>query len=128
MENKLSNSTHPAPQGVGAGAPTIPGGSNGKDRNKERTYVNENQQALMKVLEYLAQDILVPKTQKEVSEALGLSRDVTFRTLWNLQDREWVEECADGYRLSPKMTFISDRLRLSVADTLRKYLPQEGQR
>ncbi len=97
--------------------------------NKEapRQYVNENQQALMKVIEYLAQDILIPKTQKEVAEALGLSRDVTFRTLWNLQNREWVEEYADGYRLSPRMTMISDRLRLAIADTLRKYLPQEGQ-
>lgn len=96
--------------------------------NKEtRTYVNENQQTMMKIVEYLSQDILIPKTQKEIMEALGLSRDVTFRTLWNLEDREWVEECAQGFRLSPRMTMISDRLRLAVADTLRKYLPKEGQ-
>ncbi len=94
---------------------------------EKRQYVNDNQQALMKVVEYLAQDILIPKTQREVSEALGLSRDVTFRTLWNLQDREWGEELAQGFRLSPKLVAIPERLRLALADTLRKYLPQEGQ-
>ncbi len=95
--------------------------------NKEaRTYVNDNQQALMRVLEYLAQDILIPKTQKEISEALGLSRDVVFRTLWNLQDREWAEECAQGWRISPKLVHIAERLRLALADVLKKYLPEGG--
>ncbi len=93
------------------------------EENNGRTYVNENQQQMMKVVEYLAQDILIPKTQREIMEALGFSRDQVFRTLWNLKDREWVEELAQGHRLAPKIVMISDRLRLAVADTLRKYLP-----
>lgn len=96
---------------------------NEKDR---RQYVNENQQTAMKIVEYLSQDILMPKTMKELMDALGLSRDVTFRTLWNLQDREWIEECASGYRLAPKVVQFAERLRLALADTIRKYLPQDA--
>ena len=97
------------------------------NEKKERQYVNDNQQTMMKIIEYLAQDILMPKTQKEIMEAMGISRDVVFRTLWNLQDREWAEECAQGWRISPKLVHIAERLRLALADTLRKYLPREEQ-
>jgi len=88
----------------------------------ERTYTNENQQNLCSVVEYLSEDIIQPKTLKEIHEALGLSRDQAFRTMWNLKDRGWVEETARGYRLSPRIVKIADRLRLAVADTLREYL------
>lgn len=89
---------------------------------EKRQYTNENQQTMAKVTMYLAQDILTPKTVKEIMEALNLSRDVAFRTLWNLQDVGWVEEGAYGYRLSPRLVVIADRLRQAVADTLKKYL------
>lgn len=92
---------------------------------EKRLYVNENQQTMAKVVMYLAQDILTPKTAKEVMEALNISRDVTFRTLWNLKDVGWVEEGAYGYRLSPRLVVIADRLRQAVADTLKKYLVTE---
>lgn len=92
----------------------------------ERTYTNDNQQNLMRVIEYLAQDILIPKSQQELAEVLDLSKDKVFRTLWNLEEEGWVEASAGGYRLSPRMTIISDRLRLAVADTLRKYIPEGG--
>ncbi len=91
---------------------------------EKRQYTNENQQMLMKMIEYLAQDILEAKTLKELHEALNISRDQAFRTLWNLMDMRWVEESARGYRLSPRLTIISDRLRLSVVDTLKKYVPE----
>jgi DNA-binding IclR family transcriptional regulator len=95
------------------------------DETKEkRQYVNENQQNIMKVFEYLAQDILEPKTVMEVGDALNLSKDQAFRTLWNLIDREWVEWSARGYRISPKITIYGERLRLAVADTLKKYVPE----
>lgn len=94
---------------------------------KERSYTNENQQNICRVVEYLSEDILQPKTLKEVHEALGLSRDQAFRTLWNLKDRGWVEETARGYRLSPRIVRIADNLRLAVADTLREYLGDNSQ-
>ncbi|WKZ32953.1 MAG: hypothetical protein QY316_00675 [Thermodesulfobacteriota bacterium] len=93
-----------------------------EEAKDKRQYTNENQQNMARVTMYLAQDILTPKTMKEVMEALNLSRDVTFRTLWNLKDVGWVEEGAYGYRLSPRLTLMADRLRQAVADTLKKYL------
>lgn len=94
---------------------------------EKRQYTNENQQTMAKVTMYLAQDILTAKTVKEIMEALNLSRDVAFRTLWNLQDVGWVEESAYGYRLSPRFVVIADRLRQAVVDVMRRYLasPQE---
>ncbi|MBE7415114.1 MAG: hypothetical protein HS130_07770 [Deltaproteobacteria bacterium] len=93
-----------------------------EEAKDKRQYTNENQQNMARVTMYLAQDILTPKTMKEIMEALNLSRDVTFRTIWNLKDVGWVEEGAYGYRLSPRLTLIADRLRQAVADTLKKYL------
>lgn len=94
---------------------------------EERSYENAQQQNLMVMVmvmvEYLAQDILIPKPLKEIHETLNLSRDIAFRTLWNLQKTGWVEEVAYGYRISPKLTMISDRLRLSMADVLNTFLP-----
>lgn len=90
----------------------------------ERNYKNEAQQNLIRVVEYLAEDILQAKTQKELAEALDISKDQAFRTLWNLKDRGWIEESANGFRLSPRLTMIADRLRQAVADTLRSYLGQ----
>ncbi len=91
---------------------------------KERQYNNENQQNLVRIFEYLAQDILAPKTVGEVSDALGLSKDQVFRTLWNLVSAGWVEESARGYRVGPRVITYGERLRLAVADTLTKYLPE----
>lgn len=96
-----------------------------EEQKEKRQYTNENQQTLIKVIRYLAQDILRPKTLKEIGESLNISRDVAFRTIWNLQDAEWVEEGAYGYRLSPAITIIADRLRQAVAETLIKYLPPD---
>ena len=90
----------------------------------ERDYTNDNQVNLIRVVEYMAQDILTAKTLKELHEVLEISRDQAFRTLWNLRERGWVEESAGGYRLSPRLTVISDRLRLAVADTIRNYIPE----
>ena len=90
----------------------------------DKTYITESQQNMGRVVEYMAQDILIPKSQKELMETLNLSRDQAFRTIWNLMYLGWVEENAGAYRLSPKMTMISDRLRLAVADTIRKYIPE----
>lgn len=89
----------------------------------ERKYTNESQQNMGKVVMYLAQDILVPKSQKELAEALNLSKSQAHGTIWNLIDLGWVEENAGAYRLSPRMTIISDRLRLAVADVIEKYIP-----
>lgn len=91
----------------------------------KRQYTNENQQTLMRVFEYLAQDILEPKASKEIAHALNISSDQAFRTLWNLVNFGWAEEANNGgYRLSPRMTSISDRLRLELATALKKYLPE----
>lgn len=95
------------------------------EEKSERTYTNDNQQTLMRMVEYLGQDILMPKTLKELHEALNISRDQAFRTVWNLMDMGWAEEAAQGYRLSPRIVEIADRLRRAVADTLIKYLPNQ---
>lgn len=76
------------------------------------------------MVEYLAQDILIPKTKRELQDALDLSSDQAFRILWNLNDRGWVEDHAQGYRLSPHIVQIADRLRQAVADTLHRYIPE----
>lgn len=77
----------------------------------------------MKVVEYMAEDALTPKTRKELAEALGITPDAAWRTLWNLREAGWVEEASGGYRLAPRIVQISDSFRLAVADTLGRYMP-----
>ena len=86
-------------------------------------YSNESQQTLVRIVEYLAIDTLEPKTLKDIQKGLGISKDIAFRTIWNLRDMGWVEESAiiGGYRLSPQIIAISDRLRLAIGDLIRKY-------
>ncbi|MBF0487868.1 MAG: hypothetical protein HQK98_06880 [Nitrospirae bacterium] len=94
-----------------------------EEAKSKANYSNESQQTLIKVVEYLAMDVLEPRALKDIQEGLGISKDTAFRTIWNLKDLGWVEESAiiGGYRLSPQMINIADRLRLAIGDLIRKY-------
>lgn len=92
------------------------------DVKEKREYVNENQQTFMRVYEYLAEDVLEPKTAADIAQALDISRDQAFRACWNLADRGLAERAGGGYRLSPRTVLIAERYRLALADTLRRYL------
>lgn len=97
-------------------------GSERKTKTDERGYENQNQRVLVRVVRYLAEDVLTPKGMKEISEALDISRDVAFRTLWNLKNEGWAEETANGYRLAPAITQIAEMTRRAIADAHVKYL------
>jgi len=75
----------------------------------------------MRVVEYLAEDALTPKTRKELAEALDISPDAAWRTLWNLREAGWVEEAGGGYRIAPRIVVIADSFRRALADTIKKY-------
>jgi hypothetical protein len=90
--------------------------------NNQRSYSNANQKNLMDVFEYLAEDILTPKTIKEVQDAFDITYDQARRTLWNLCDRKWAEEIAGGYRITPRVVQISENMRRQTAEVLDRYL------
>jgi len=85
-------------------------------------YTNDSQQNLLAILTFLGHSPLEAKTLAEVETFTGLSKDQAFRTLWNLEHAGWVEKSGQGYRLAPRLTEFSERLRRDIAELADRYL------
>ena len=85
-------------------------------------YLSTSQQTLLRVFEALAADPLTPRTVASL-KGTGASRDQIFRALQNLRLAGWAAQTADdAWRLTPRVTQLSEQVRLAIADTHRHYL------
>ena len=93
------------------------------------TYENKSQRHLMVVVEALAATPLVPQTTEELHRKIkGVSKDQVWRTLQNLDAQGWAEKRGGGWAVSPRLTRLSERLRIDIAQAHHSYLaPPEVQ-
>ena len=91
-------------------------------REKKTDYRNESQQNLMRIVEFLATDIVRPSTVQEIVDALEIPYSKVNWTLHNLLQNGWAEQKANGWRLSPRISRIADSVRTSLDATVRQYL------
>ncbi|MXZ36966.1 MAG: hypothetical protein F4Z19_01680 [Holophagales bacterium] len=94
-------------------------------KTDSRDYVSRASQVLLAVVAALGRRPLEPQTVVSLSSRTGNSRDRVFRALRNLEAAEWAEQLPGGWRLSPEIVRISERYRLALADTHRRYLGGE---
>ena len=97
----------------------------GDTPESERPYVNASQQILLSIVEFLGERPFDPATVAQLTERSGANRDQVFRALHNLQLAGWAEQTASSWRLSPRVTQLSERVRLALADLHRVYLQKE---
>lgn len=90
--------------------------------DRKADYTIDTQQNLMRVVGWLATDVTRFSTVTEVSQALEISVNQTFRTMHNLAERGWVERSGEGWRLGQGITKISEAVRKGLGDTLQRYL------
>ena len=92
-------------------------------------YISTGQQTLLSVIEVLARQPLRGMSLAEVRDGAehAPSRDQVFRALKNLAAAGWVEQERGGdWRLTPRITFISERCRLAIGDLHRAYLGERS--
>ena len=86
-------------------------------------YRVRSQQAVLQVIETLALSPFDGMAVPQLTRALpALTRDQIYRAVANLQLAGWVEEVSGGYRLSPTITTISQRVSLALSDLERRFL------
>ena len=87
-------------------------------------YENKSQQHLMLVVETLAATPLAPQTTEEVhrNAGRGISKDQVWRALQNLEAKGWAEKRGGGWAVSPRLTRLSERLRIDIAQAHHAYL------
>ncbi|MYH70799.1 MAG: helix-turn-helix domain-containing protein [Gammaproteobacteria bacterium] len=91
---------------------------------RREQYLVASQQALIDVVETLAEGPLSHSSVAEIIEATGHPRDAVFRALQNLAYRGWAESPpGGGWRLAPGLVAIAERLRLAIAELHRRYFP-----
>ena len=97
----------------------------------DETYISASQQVLLRVIEALGATPLQPQSLNLLRRATGLtdaSRDQVFRALKNLEWAGFAERTPGGWRLTPKVTQISERIRRAIHDLHHTYLePGDGQ-
>ncbi|MBI3755756.1 MAG: hypothetical protein HY265_06320 [Deltaproteobacteria bacterium] len=93
-------------------------------KDKKTDYTNDGQQNLMRIAEYLAADVFKPTTIKDIAAAMSLSESKARWTLHNMAIRGWVEQVADGWRLSPRLVKIADSVRANLGDVVTRYLKE----
>jgi predicted Rossmann fold nucleotide-binding protein DprA/Smf involved in DNA uptake len=91
-------------------------------KEKKTDFESETQQNLMKIVMYLATDVLRPTTMKEIQDALGLTYNKTLWSLQNLKLAGWAEQIADGWRLGPRLPRIAEDVRKGITDTVKRYI------
>ena len=85
-------------------------------------YRNAGQQLVLQVLEALAQRPLEGVTLDDLVETVGAGRDAVFRAARNLELAGWAERApGGGWRPAPRAGFVSDRIRLALADVHTRY-------
>ena len=87
-------------------------------------YRSRGQQTVLAVIDVLAERPLAGVTTDELVERLGCSRDQAYRTARNLELAGWVwqPEGTAVWRIAPRVTQLSERVRLAIADLHRAYL------
>lgn len=90
----------------------------------EAGYVSAPAQLLLRVIEELSLRPLEPSSAASIVENLGeSSRDQVFRSLKNLEHAGWAEQTPAGlWRLTDRPTLMAERVRLALADFLRRHL------
>ena len=91
-------------------------------------YRSSSQQVLLRVLDALAERPLNGLPLAEVVSRLGASasRDQVYRALKNLELAGWAEMSGDAWRLTPRLTRASERVRVAIGDLHRRYLEAES--
>lgn len=74
----------------------ITDGAGQSEEKAVRDYTRDVYQSLMAVVEALESRSPLPMTQRQIAEALGLSKNKVFDICWNLVARGWAEETGDG--------------------------------
>jgi len=97
---------------------------NGK-KERKTDFTNESQQNLMKVVGYLSTDVFRATTVQEICDALGITKSKCYWTLQNLLLEGWVEQEADGWKLGPRISRISEKVRKAVSESLKRYLDEK---
>ena len=86
-------------------------------------YRSPGQQALLQVIDVLAERPLAPLSLADIDTRLeGVSRDRIYRALKNLELAGWAEQSGGAWRLTPHLTRASERLRVALADLHHHYL------
>ena len=86
-------------------------------------YENKSQRHLMVVVEALAATPLAPQTTEELHRQIkGVSKDQVWRALQNLEAQGWAEKRGGGWAVSPRLTRLSERLRIDIAQAHHAYL------
>ena len=88
-------------------------------------YINQSQQLLVRVVETLSVDPLRGQSLARLVETTGASRDQIYRALKNLEQAGWAAPASDGWRLAPRVTQLSERLRRAIADVHHTYLEED---
>lgn len=92
-------------------------------RRDPEKYRVRSQQAMLAVIEALAHNPFEGMAMPQLVRALpGLTRDQIYRSVANLQLAGWAEEVSGGFRLTPKITTISQRVSLALRDLHTRYL------
>ena len=90
-------------------------------------YHNASQQALMLIVEILAERPFHGALVADLVPMTGKSRDQVFRALNNLAIAGWAEQTpGGGWRLTPRITQLSERVRIAIADLHDTYLQRGG--
>ena len=99
------------------------------EQNGTRTYcryIDYRQQALLKVLDALGERPLDALTVEGLAGDLRLARGMVLRTLETAEKAGWVEQAPQGrWRLTPRVTRMSERLRLAMAESAAERTPTE---
>lgn len=85
-------------------------------------FTTETQQNLMRIVEYMASDVMRPVPMQELQQALDLSYNRVLWALKNMEIKGWAENVADGWRLGPRLPRIAEDVRRSIIETSKKYL------
>ena len=89
-------------------------------------YVSAGQQTLLKVLEALGAQPFTGVSLAQLVERTGAGRDACFRAAKNLQAAGWAEAAPHGgWQVTPHATYLSDRVRVALADLHRLYLGRD---
>ena len=87
------------------------------------SYESRSQQALLRVLEALSTHPLAGRSLDALTEQTAANRNAVYRALKNLEIAGWAEAApGGGWRPTPKASFLSERVRVAIADLARTYL------
>lgn len=97
-----------------------------RGRVDQRSYRSSSQQVLLQVVDALAERPLNGLPLADVVTRLGrsASRDQVYRALKNLELAGWAEAAGEAWRLTPRLTRASERVRVAIADLHRRYLEE----